>query len=99
MPELEHLLAAKGFIEAGVHLELEAGEANDRDRVIYVHYPNVIEPPGYVLAPIKIEIGCRSLLEPFSIQPFGSLLDEEYPDKEFAQAPIAIPTVNPERTF
>lgn len=54
---------------------------------------------GYVLRPIKIEMGCRSLLEPFTVRTFSTLLDERYADREFSQAPIAIPTVNPERTL
>jgi len=99
LSELKHRFTEKGFMEAGTKLELEAGVDSDRDRVIYLHYPNVIEPPGYVLPPIKIEISCRSLMEPFTIQTFASLLDEYYPDAEFAQAPVSIPTVNPERTF
>jgi hypothetical protein len=97
--ELEELFKERGFIGAGVRLELEAGGDSDRDRAIFVHYPNVIEPPRYVLRPIKIEIGCRSLMEPYTIQTFASLLDEQYAGQQFAQQPIAIPTVNPERTF
>jgi len=99
LPQLNKLFINKGFMEAGVLLEIEEGGANDRDRVVYVHYPNVIDSPGYVLPPIKIEIGSRSLMEPFTIQTFASLLDEEYGDQEFAQPPITVPTVNPERTF
>jgi hypothetical protein len=99
LSELMHRFTEKGFIEVGAKLELEAGGDSDRDRVIYLHYPNVIEPPGYVLPPIKIEIGCRSLMEPYTIQTFASLLDEYYTDAEFAQDPVSIPTVNPERTF
>jgi hypothetical protein len=97
--ELEHHFAEKGFMDAGMKLELETVGDSDRDRVIYLHYPNVIEPPGYLLPPIKIEIGCRSLMEPCTIKTFASLLDELYPDSEFVQAPVSIPTVNPERTF
>ena len=99
LPEVEGLLIKKGFIEAGVKLQLEEGEDSDRDRVIYVYYPNVIQGPGYMQPRVKIEIGSRSLMEPFSIQTFASLLDELYADREFAQAPASIPTVNPERTF
>lgn len=98
-PELERRFIEKGFMEAGARLELEKGGDSDRDRVIYVHYPNVIEPPGYLLPPIKIEIGSRSLMEPYTLQTFATLLDELYADREFAQAPVSIPTVNPERTF
>ncbi len=99
LSELEQLFKEKTFMALGVQLQLEAGKDSDRDRVIFVHYPNVIESPGYVQSPIKIEIGSRSLMEPFTAQIFNSLLDDEYTDRAFAQPAIAIPTVNPERTF
>jgi hypothetical protein len=38
-------------------------------------------------------------MEPYTVQSLSSLIDEHYADREFAQRPIAIPTVNPERTF
>jgi hypothetical protein len=48
---------------------------------------------------VKVELGCRSLIEPFSIRTFNSFLDEIYPDASFAKQPIHIPTVDPERTL
>ena len=44
-------------------------------------------------------MGCRSLIEPFSIRTFNSFLDESYPDASFVKQPIHIPTVDPERTL
>ena len=46
-----------------------------------------------------IEVGSRSLREPFSVRTFRSLVGENYPDSAFADSFINIPTVNPERTF
>ena len=46
-----------------------------------------------------IEVGSRSLREPFSVRTFRSLVGENYPDSSFADSFINIPTVNPERTF
>ena len=46
-----------------------------------------------------MELGCRSLIEPFSIRSFSSFLDESYPTATFTQQPIGIPTVDPERTL
>jgi hypothetical protein len=48
---------------------------------------------------VQIEISCRSLREPFSIQTFGSLVDEFYSDRDFAESLFEVQTVNPERTF
>lgn len=48
---------------------------------------------------IQIEIGCRSLREPFTMRPVTSFLDEAYAERDFSILPVAIPSVNPERTF
>jgi len=96
-PELKTRFEVKKL--TGLRIELEEGEESDRDRKINLYYPNVIPAPGYLEPRVKIEISCRSLREPFTLQSFASLVDETYPDAEFAQEPVKIPTVNPERTF
>jgi len=48
---------------------------------------------------VQVEIGCRSLREPFSLSSISSLVDKQYSEHEFAQASIYLPTVNPERTL
>ncbi len=97
-PELEAKLMEKGLNE--VNLKIIEPESSDQDpRIIEIYFPNVVESPGYIQPKIQLEIGCRSLREPFVVKPFSSLVDEYYPDSEFAQAPIEIPTVIPERTF
>lgn len=91
------------FIKNGynkVNLIPVPAEDSDQDpRIIEVHYPYVTKHPDYVHPKIQIEIGCRSLIEPYSVIEFGSLLDEIYPHKEFASPFIRIPTVHAERTF
>jgi len=74
---------------------------SDQDpRIIEIYYPNIIsQPTEYVLPRVQIEISCRSLREPFSVQTFGSLVDEVYADKDFAETLFQVSTVNPERTF
>src|SRR5690606_1531856 len=59
----------------------------------------ISKPTEYILPRVQIEVSCRSLREPFSIQTFGSLVDEVYVDKDFAEPLFQVPTVNPERTF
>ena len=96
-PDLVAKFQEKGISD--LQFELVNEEESDKDRTINVYYPNVIASPGYLQPKIQIEIGCRSLREPFTIQSFASLVDEEYADRNFAQPPINVPTVNPERTF
>lgn len=92
------------FLKSGFNeLEFKVIEAEDSDqdpRIIEIYYPNIMaQPSEYVLPRVQIEIGCRSLREPFSNRTFGSLLDEMYADKDFAEPLFVVPTVNPERTF
>ncbi len=92
-----------GFKKKGlndVKIEIVAPVSSDQDpRIIEIYYPNVIEHPGYIQPRVQVEIGCRSLKEPFSTQTFSSLVDEHYAGKEFTHGSISVPTVNPERTL
>jgi hypothetical protein len=82
-----------------VVLKIEPGERSDRDRTILLNYPNVVFSPGYLPPRIKIEFSCRSLMEPSSPRNFGAILDEAFPDSTFAESPITVSVVNPERTM
>jgi hypothetical protein len=95
--ELKSGFETNGFND--LRIELVQETESDKDRTIHIFYPNVIPSPGYVQPKIQLEIGCRSLREPFTMQPIASLVDETYPDSEFAQEAVNVPTVNPERTF
>lgn len=97
-PKLQEMFKEKGLGE--VELKLIKAESRDQDpRIIEIYYPNVIEVPGYIAPRVQLEIGSRSLKEPFKGQFIKSLIDEHYSDSEFAQDSIDIPTVIPERTF
>lgn len=97
-PELTKAFEAKGL--TGVKIELEEITTSDQDPVIIsVYYPNIFESPGYIQPRVQIEIGCRSLREPFKNKSIISVVDESYPDTQFAQSSVEIPTVLPERTF
>lgn len=96
--ELEDKFIEKGLLNAEFKL-VDTTESDQDPTIIEIYYPNVIESPGYILPKVQIEIGCRSLREPFSLQSFTSLVYEQYPNAEFAENEIKVPTVNPERTF
>lgn len=97
--ELKQAFAAKGF-NGLEFVVIEAQDSDQDPRVLEIFYPNVITPDTeYVLPRVQIEVSCRSLREPFSIQSFGALVDEIYNDKEFANPVFEVPTVNAERTF
>ncbi len=97
--ELQQEFIVKGFGELEFKI-IDTGENDQDPRIIEIYYPNVItQPTEYVLPRVQIEISCRSLREPFSIQTFGSLVDEFYSDRDFAESLFEVQTVNPERTF
>ncbi|MCK9639008.1 MAG: nucleotidyl transferase AbiEii/AbiGii toxin family protein [Prolixibacteraceae bacterium] len=96
-PELSFRFKEKGV---DVQLELEEITTSDQDPIIIlVNYPNVIESPGYLRPRVQVELGCRSLREPFSIRKISSIVDEIFPTAAFTGLPVEIPTVNPERTL
>jgi hypothetical protein len=97
-PALIERFQKKGFTEVTFRI-MEANTTDQDPRIIEVYYPNVIATPGYIQSRVQIEIGCRSLREPFSNKSCSSLIDEYYPEATFTQAPINIPAVNPERTL
>jgi predicted nucleotidyltransferase component of viral defense system len=96
--ELEQKFIEKGFQDLSFKL-VEAQDSDQDPRIIEIYYPNIIQKPTYLQARVQIEIGCRSLKEPFTNRPIASLIDIHYPAQEFALPSIEIPAVNPERTF
>lgn len=98
LKKLQQAFMAKGF-EGLTYKLVEATDSDQDPRIIEVYYPNCIQKPDYLEARIQIEIGCRSLKEPFTLRPISSLVDIHFPKTEFALPSIQIPSVNPERTF
>ncbi|MCK4920472.1 MAG: nucleotidyl transferase AbiEii/AbiGii toxin family protein [Bacteroidales bacterium] len=97
-PELKEAFKKAGLKD--VKIELEEIKSSDQDPVIIsVYYLTLIESPGYIQPRVQIEIGCRSLREPFENRSILSLIDSSYPKANFKQESIQIPTVLPERTF
>lgn len=97
--ELKQAFAKEGYEELDFVL-IEAKESDQDPRVLEIYYPPIIKPDTeYLLPRVQIEVSCRSLREPFSIQSFGALVDEIYTNKEFAKPFFEVPTVNAERTF
>lgn len=96
--ELKHRFAEKEV--SGLRFDLIPAKGSDDDpRTIDIYYPHVIESTPYQQPKVQIEIGSRSLREPYTVQTFTSLVDAAYADRDFVQHPISIPSVNPERTF
>jgi len=97
--ELQERFMLTGF--TSLNFDVIPSDHSDQDpRIIEIYYPNIIRADSSYLKPrIQIEIGCRSLKEPYSIRTFGSLVDEIYSDRKFADPLFHVPTVDSERTF
>ncbi|SEW44559.1 Nucleotidyl transferase AbiEii toxin, Type IV TA system [Chitinophaga arvensicola] len=81
-------------------LKMEPVATNDVDpRVLIIHYKSVLAPDDYLLNRVLIEIGARSLKEPYSPRPISSFISQLFPDTEIADVSFEVDTVHPERTF
>ncbi|MBN2237402.1 MAG: nucleotidyl transferase AbiEii/AbiGii toxin family protein, partial [Bacteroidales bacterium] len=98
IPELQNKFSKFGFTDIKVELYEEEGE-NLEPVQILVKYKTCTSSSGYTKPEVKIEIGSRSLREPFTKRVFASLVGEHYKGKPFADDPISVACVNPERTF
>lgn len=98
-PDLKERFLSKGIGE-NVNFTLEPAQSSDQDpRIINIFYPNIIELTGYMNPRVQIEIGCRSLIEPYSDRLISSLVDTQFREVDFIEKPFFVPSVNPERTF
>jgi hypothetical protein len=97
-PELQQKFNELGFTD--VLIKYREVVNHDQDPlVIEIYYPKLTEKDIYLRPGVLVEIGSRSLMEPFSSCKFKTLVAEHYTDKLFADDNIIIPTVNVERTF
>lgn len=97
--DLQKAFSANNFNELTFKV-IDNNEGDQDPRIIEIYYPNIItQTSSYLLPRVQIEISCRSLREPFTVQRFGSLVDERFVGRDFAAPLFEVPTVNPERTF
>lgn len=72
----------------------------DQDPVsILIYYPTVTSYSNYVLPRVKVELGSRSLKEPFTNRKIQSFIGKQFQYLPFADQAFEIACVNPERTF
>ena len=85
----------------GVVFYLPESKSSDKDpQTIEIRYPSLVsKPTDYIRPRILIEIGSRSLREPFTIRGIRSFLGDFFEGRPFADTPTPIPCVNVERTF
>lgn len=68
--------------------------------VLFVEYNSVLQTKmQYIPERVKVEISCRSLMEPSEDVEMRSMIEEAYPGEEFSLPIFTVPTVVPGRTF
>jgi len=67
--------------------------------IIEITYKSVIDGLTYINPVVKLEIGCRSMREPFEIVKIQSLVDETFPDTPFSEPPFKVNAAVSQRTF
>lgn len=98
IPELQNKFHDIGFSDVKIELNQEEGLNLEPVRIT-VNYQSHTSSSDYTRSRVLIEIGSRSMREPFTIRNISSLVAESYPNMPFADSQIKVPTVNPERTF
>ncbi len=96
--ELKNKFTELGFKD--VTVKPREVENHDQDPlIIEIYYNKLTETDTYLKPGVLVEIGSRSLKEPFTQRTFGTFISEIYKTNPFTDNPITIPVVNPERTF
>jgi hypothetical protein len=97
-PELQEKFAEAGFKD--VTIKYREVPNHDQDpMVIEVYYPKLTEKDTYLKPGVLVEVGSRSLKDPFTEKTFATMVAENFPGQTYTDKPVTIPTVNPERTF
>ena len=95
--ELDNKLMEAGI--SGYSVSVPDSQDTTKDpQIIYIHYDSLFAT-NYLRDQILIEIGARSLMEPSENVQIRSIIAENYPETNFADDFVTIPTVIPQRTF
>ncbi len=89
------------FTKAGIDdVEIKIPEGLENDPLsIEIYYPYVTRYSKYINPRVLVEIGSRSLKDPFSERTISSFVAEQFPKQDFADDLFAIATALPEKTF
>jgi len=98
LKEITHSFNDTGLNISGI--DVIERNTDDTDPIkIEVRYKSLFNANTYLQNRVLIEISSRSLIEPYTNRSFGSFVSEIFNGKPFADMPLTIPVVNPERTL
>ena len=100
LTELIEQLSALGIDHQFYTITLQDPQITTNDpQIIILQYQSDYKRSPYITDVVKIEIGSRSMMEPYELINMRSIIAEEFSDAYFADAETSIPTVIPKRTF
>ena len=101
VPKILHTQLAEYGIDSGLfEIVVPNTKVSDQDpEVIFVNYISVFDVEGYLPNRVQIELGARSLNEPFATNTIGSIVDETFGDSSFVEEPFEVKSMIPEKTF
>ena len=98
--DIENKLKEFGLLECCKVIVPETSVSDLDPVVLFIEYNSVLQTKmQYIPERIKIEISCRSLMEPSENVEMRSMIEDAYPDEEFSLPMSTVPTVVPGRTF
>lgn len=97
---LESQLDNYGIERDLYEIVVENTHISDQDpEIIRINYKSVFEDISYLPQRVLIEIGARSLIEPYEKKKIQSIIDENYPNVDFSEDEFYANTIIPEKTF
>jgi hypothetical protein len=100
--EIERQLQAMGLQDGVVTIEAEPipEQMPDTDpQVLFLRYPSLYEPNGYIIDSVKIEVSVRSMRVPFTTIIIQSLLHSINPKSAYTELPFPVEVVEARKTF
>ncbi len=95
---LKTQLEALGFEDTEIKI-IDSTHGDDDPVKIEVLFKSHFDVNEYIKSRVLVEVGSRVLIEPFTNKEIATIISENYKNKAFADLPIVIPIVNPERTL
>lgn len=97
---LQQQLTAYGIDSSLYEMVVENTQVSDQDpETIKVNYQSLFENVSYLPKRVLIEVSARSLIEPNQEVVLKSMIDEQYPESDFAEQEFIVNTTNPQKTF
>lgn len=84
----------------GLSATIEQVISSDQDPIcIFLQFPSVSAISNYIMPVVKLEISCRSKIEPFRSVGISSFIGQELKEKMLNEEEFQVPTAAIERTF